>query len=877
MPWPLSQDYNEAIQSPAVNFADPDLCRGRPVTNALGIPMPRSGTFADVYQLRCPAGDFAVKCFTGQLPGLCERCAAIGKHLRSAALPFTVDFQYLPEGIRVLGRWYPVLKMRWVEGLLLNHFVRDNLERPATLAALADIWVRMARRLRTSSVAHGDLQHANIILAPERDGASHALRLVDYDGMWVTALAGQKSGEVGHPNYQHPQRLCEAVYGPEVDRFPLLVIYCAVRGLLVGGRALWERYDNGDNLLFKEADLRAPRGSALVWELARLNDPELRRLVDSLSRAAYKSLDQVPHLGDLLAGKQALASADGPSGAPARKRATHVVLTPSNTAGNDPSSVEAAPAPRGEKRARVWLLPAAAGALTLAGVVLAIFFLARHLGGRSHPTAEPVIARGAEGVKAEAPAAEPNEPRHRPASEPERPPAPERQPEVTSDPKPETKREPPAGPKPPPKPSPSPGPMPEPRQERLLAQLALRLAKEFAQGAVPAPKPARPAEPKPPPQPKPKPEERQAKPEPKLGAEGRSNPPKGPPAEKCPSPPAGPAHPTVVHRFEGLTERVLCLAFSPDGRRCLSGDQGGTVRLWDVETGEELRSVVLGASPVTTLAFSGDSRTVYAAGPTAAPAEKPNSFLLTAWDSDTGRVRHSMRSVRSAKLAMPTLLAFSPSGRRFVIIESVAAPPGPPLCQAESLDLGNVRAGGSLAVEPNAGATCVALAPDGLKALTGGARGDAAVRLWDLKSGIVQAFGGLTTGVRCVALAPDLRYALTDHRGNGIQVWKLARDRWVRAGVLAGHTGAVTCLALSPDGRQALSASQDKTVRWWDVRAGRELDRLKGHADVVHAVAFSPDGRRALTGGADKAVLLWELTPPKTRTTGPPGPHDAPK
>ena len=72
-------------------------------------------------------------------------------------------------------------------------------------------------------------------------------------------------------------------------RFPLLVIYCAVRGLLAGGRGLWERYDNGDNLLFREADLRSPRGSALVWELVRLNDPELRLLVDALSRGAADS------------------------------------------------------------------------------------------------------------------------------------------------------------------------------------------------------------------------------------------------------------------------------------------------------------------------------------------------------------------------------------------------------------------------------------------------------------------------------------------------------------------------------------------------------------------------------------------------------------
>ena len=54
--WPLSQDYNEAIQSPASSFDDPDLRRGEAVANALGLPMPYSGNFADVYQVRCPDG-----------------------------------------------------------------------------------------------------------------------------------------------------------------------------------------------------------------------------------------------------------------------------------------------------------------------------------------------------------------------------------------------------------------------------------------------------------------------------------------------------------------------------------------------------------------------------------------------------------------------------------------------------------------------------------------------------------------------------------------------------------------------------------------------------------------------------------------------------
>ena len=56
MPWPLPQDYNEAIQSPASCFSDAELKLGEATTNAIGLPMPRSGNFADVYEFTCPNG-----------------------------------------------------------------------------------------------------------------------------------------------------------------------------------------------------------------------------------------------------------------------------------------------------------------------------------------------------------------------------------------------------------------------------------------------------------------------------------------------------------------------------------------------------------------------------------------------------------------------------------------------------------------------------------------------------------------------------------------------------------------------------------------------------------------------------------------------------
>ena len=113
MPWPLSQDYNEAVQSPATSFADRDLRESEAAVNALGVPMPCSGNFADVYRMTSPASQrsWAIKCFTRRVPGLSERYQQIGLHLRKVDLPFMVDFTFLEQGIRIRNEWYPVLKM----------------------------------------------------------------------------------------------------------------------------------------------------------------------------------------------------------------------------------------------------------------------------------------------------------------------------------------------------------------------------------------------------------------------------------------------------------------------------------------------------------------------------------------------------------------------------------------------------------------------------------------------------------------------------------------------------------------------------------------------------------------------------------------------
>ncbi|MEI7940608.1 MAG: hypothetical protein WCK27_28350, partial [Verrucomicrobiota bacterium] len=289
MPWPTPQDYNEAIQNPRSVFVDGELRSGQPELDRLGLPRPRSGSFADVYKIECPGRAWAAKCFTKEVTDQQERYEAIDRHLAQARLPYTVAFGYQPQGLRVKGREYPLLKMEWVIGVSLSAFIGDNLSNPALLGALAKKWMAMLKALQQAEIAHGDLQDRNVLVV------GGDLRLVDYDGMFVPALAGKFSNEIGQRNFQHPCRT-NIDYGPYLDNFSGWVVYASVVALS-DRPELWSKYQGGDEcLLFRRDDFEHPEASAVLRDLNQSTNGNVRLLGEFIARLSALSVLDVPPL-----------------------------------------------------------------------------------------------------------------------------------------------------------------------------------------------------------------------------------------------------------------------------------------------------------------------------------------------------------------------------------------------------------------------------------------------------------------------------------------------------------------------------------------------------------------------------------------------------
>jgi hypothetical protein len=293
--WPDAVAFREAVQNPASALTDPRLRNATFALDRRGLPLAYTGRFAVVFRAVLDDGTaWAVRCDTrpeasaGRRRARYDRLRTVLRGEGIAGL--FAPFQYQEEGIRVGGQAYPVLTMPWVAGETLGRFVEKNRHDPTALLTLARTLGEARGRLFAAGVAHGDWQHDNLLVGE----GGRRVAFVDYDGVYAPGLADLPTGESGHPNYQHPAR-STADYGPDLDRFPCLLMQTALVALAVEP-SLWDSFNDGESLVFRRADLEDPENSAAfaTVRLVSHSAPELGALLRSLADACRTAAPPAP-------------------------------------------------------------------------------------------------------------------------------------------------------------------------------------------------------------------------------------------------------------------------------------------------------------------------------------------------------------------------------------------------------------------------------------------------------------------------------------------------------------------------------------------------------------------------------------------------------
>jgi WD40 repeat protein len=319
---------------------------------------------------------------------------------------------------------------------------------------------------------------------------------------------------------------------------------------------------------------------------------------------------------------------------------------------------------------------------------------------------------------------------------------------------------------------------------------------------------------------------------------------------------------------------ILSLAYSPNGRMIASGDAFGGIIVWDSETGEHLFETQKEGS-ITGLVFSADGTRI---------AASSTGRSVSIWDIATAQELHNFSGLSSASLtiAMITddreLLVGSYDGLlQHWIID--------PVGQIQAYSAGEISVG-LLTADEN---TIVAGSPSGN------------IRIWGMDTGTILYQEGLNdVSLRGSAMSPDRRLFLLGGSNGWLSLWDFEKREFIRR--FEGHQGLVWAMAFSPDGRFIVSGADDKTIRLWDAATGEELWQVEvpeavqfsdaafsidgqtvfvcieagqvialdvetgqevhryGNPEAIFVfLSLSPDGQKLLTSEADGGLVLWNI------------------
>ena len=289
MQYPLISEYLAAIRDAHDNLDK--LSHLVPVLDNYGEPYRSSGAFAVVFKMKDEQTGkcYALKCFTEEQEGRAEAYRQIAEELEFVDSTYITYVKYLEKELFVDSNCeddeFPVLLMDWIEGETMETYIADHYMDNYAMSMLCYRFCKMAAWLRSQPFAHGDIKPDNIMVRP--DGT---LTLVDYDGMFVPAMKGQKSPTIGTKDFSHPLRTIDD-FDETIDDFALVSIALSLKAISINP-SLLDEYGASDRLLFSAADyLDLSKSKTMTALQGLLADEETKTLLSMfLLASARKNL-----------------------------------------------------------------------------------------------------------------------------------------------------------------------------------------------------------------------------------------------------------------------------------------------------------------------------------------------------------------------------------------------------------------------------------------------------------------------------------------------------------------------------------------------------------------------------------------------------------
>ncbi|KAJ2920033.1 hypothetical protein MD484_g254, partial [Candolleomyces efflorescens] len=297
-----------------------------------------------------------------------------------------------------------------------------------------------------------------------------------------------------------------------------------------------------------------------------------------------------------------------------------------------------------------------------------------------------------------------------------------------------------------------------------------------------------------------------------------------------------------LFELQGHSGTVSSVAISRDGKRIVSGSWDNTIRIWDMEKGEQVGSSLRGHDDwIRSVAISPNGELIVSGS---------DDKTVRVWDAKTGtQVGESLQGHGS----WVSSVAFSHDGKRIVSSSGDGS-----IQIWEEVEKSRwTQVGDPIRGHDGRAIVTIAISPDDKYIVSGSY--DRTIRIWDAKERTqVGELRGHEGWVWSVAISPEGKRIVSASRDNTIRIWDVEKREQVGE-PLRGHSGTVYSVAISPDGKYIVSGFLDRTVRIWDLEERKQVgEPLRGHTDWVWSVAILLDGKRIVSGSGDTTVRIWD-------------------
>lgn len=287
---------------------------------------------------------------------------------------------------------------------------------------------------------------------------------------------------------------------------------------------------------------------------------------------------------------------------------------------------------------------------------------------------------------------------------------------------------------------------------------------------------------------------------------------------------------TLGSWYSGHSEVVNTLVISPDGQTVVSGSDDMTIKVWNLNSAEEILTITPHCAEVCAIAISPDGQYLVSDSDSV-------DLIIKLFNITTGQEIRTF----TGHSEFVSSLAISPDGQRLVSGS-----------YDQTVKVWNIHNGQeikTLAKYSNM-VTCVAISPDGQTVVSGSK--DKTIQISPKRT-----LTGHLESVKCVAISPDCQILVSGSEDTTIKLWNLNTGENIYT--LVGHNDTVLTVAFSPNGQNLVSGSADGKIKLWNLSSKEDICTRNGHSGGVNAVVFSPDGQLVISGGGDNLIKVWRV------------------